>query len=455
MELPAEFLEKMQLILGGEYELFLKSYDEKRKSALRINTLKGNKEKLFAALGEELSPVPWTEDGFFYTDKMQPGKSPLHEAGAYYIQEPSAMIPAELLKALPGECILDLCAAPGGKTTKIAADMQGEGLLVANEIHPKRAAVLSSNVERMGIKNTVVTNESSGRLLKKFPEFFDGILVDAPCSGEGMFRKDEEAIAQWSKENVLRCAVRQKEILENAAAMLRKGGRLVYSTCTFSPEENEKTVIGFLNEHPEFSIEETESLPFVSHGRPELADNDQRAAFTFRIWPHLTQGEGHFAAVLRKNGDSEKGNIYRQSVKAPCPKEYEKLYKAFADEFLINPPKGEISAFRDNLYIMPPFLPSLDSIKVLRFGLHLGTVKKNRFEPSHSLAMALKPNNAQRIELKISEKKIFAYLRGETIPAENLKGWCLVSTEGYTAGWGKAAGGILKNHYPKGLRRNL
>lgn len=455
MELPAEFLEKMQLILGSEYELFLKSYDEKRKSALRINTLKGGREKLFAALGQVLSPVPWTEDGFFYTDEMQPGKSPLHEAGAYYIQEPSAMVPAELLKAQPGECILDLCAAPGGKTTKIAADMQGEGLLAANEIHPKRAAILSSNVERMGIKNAVVTNESSDRLLKKFPEFFDGILVDAPCSGEGMFRKDEEAIAQWSEENVLRCAVRQKEILENAAAMLRKGGRLVYSTCTFSPEENERMIIGFLKNHPEFSIETVDTPPCISHGRPELADNDERAAFTYRIWPHLTSGEGHFAAVLRKNGDSESTNTYRQSVKVPCPKEYEKLYKAFADEFLINPPKGELSAFGENLYIMPPFLPSLDSIKVLRFGLHLGTVKKNRFEPSHSLAMALKPDDAQCMELKISEKEIFAYLRGETVPAENLKGWCLVSAEGYTVGWGKAAGGILKNHYPKGLRRNL
>lgn len=454
MELPIKFLEKMQNILGDEYDAFIKTYEENRKAALRINTLKGNGEKLFSVLGEKLSPVPWTSDGYFYPDTMQPGKSPLHEAGVYYIQEPSAMLPAELLNAQPGECILDLCAAPGGKTTKIAADMKGEGLLVANEIHPKRAAILSSNVERMGIKNAVVTNESSDRLLKKFPEFFDRILVDAPCSGEGMFRKDEEARAQWSEENVIKCAVRQKEILDNAAAMLRPGGRLVYSTCTFSPEENEKMIIDFLNNHPEFSVEKTDTPPCISNGRPELAGNDERAAFTFRIWPHVTEGEGHFAAVLKKDGENE--NIYRNSNISPCPKEYEKLYRAFADEFLVNPPLGEISAFGENLYIMPPFLPNLDGIKVLRFGLHLGTVKKNRFEPSHSLAMALNPQDAvQCAELSISDKELFAYLRGETIPAGDLKGWCLVSVSGYTTGWGKAAGGIIKNHYPKGLRKSL
>lgn len=454
MELPIKFLEKMQNILGDEYDAFIKTYEENRKAALRINTLKGNGEKLFSALDEKLSPVPWTSDGYFYPDTMQPGKNPLHEAGAYYIQEPSAMLPAELLKAQPGECILDLCAAPGGKTTKIAADMKGEGLLVANEIHPKRAAILSSNVERMGIKNAVVTNESSDRLLKKFPEFFDRILVDAPCSGEGMFRKDEEARAQWSEENVIKCAVRQKEILDNAAAMLRPGGRLVYSTCTFSPEENEKMIVDFLNDHPKFSVEKTDTPPCISNGKPELAGNDERAAFTFRIWPHLTEGEGHFAAVLKKDGENE--NVYRNSNISPCPKEYEKLYRAFADEFLKNPPTGEISAFGENLYIMPPFLPSLDGIKVLRFGLHLGTVKKNRFEPSHSLAMALNPQDAvQCAELSISDKEIFAYLRGETIPAGDLKGWCLISVSGYTTGWGKAAGGIIKNHYPKGLRRSL
>lgn len=454
MELPIKFLEKMQNILGDEYDAFIKTYGENRKAALRINTLKGNSEKLFSVLGEKLSPVPWTSDGYFYPDTMQPGKNPLHEAGAYYIQEPSAMLPAELLKAQPGECILDLCAAPGGKTTKIAVDMKGEGLLVANEIHPKRAAILSSNVERMGIKNAVVTNESSDRLLKKFPEFFDRILVDAPCSGEGMFRKDEEARAQWSEENVIKCAVRQKEILNNAAAMLRPGGRLVYSTCTFSPEENEKMIVDFLNAHPEFSVEKTDTPPCISNGKPELAENDESAAFTFRIWPHLTEGEGHFAAVLKKDGENE--NVYRQSTISPCPKEYEKLYRAFADEFLVNPPLGEISAFGENLYIMPPFLPNLDGIKVLRFGLHLGTVKKNRFEPSHSLAMALNPQDAvQCAELSISDKEIFAYLRGETIPAGDLKGWCLISVSGYTTGWGKAAGGIIKNHYPKGLRRSL
>lgn len=453
MNLPNEFLTRMKSMLGGEYEAFLKSYEEERSFGLRVNTLKGGNEKLFEAFGQRLAEIPWTEDGFFYDESLKPGKNPLHEAGAYYIQEPSAMLPAELLAAQPGECVLDLCAAPGGKTTKIAADMKGEGLLVANEIHPKRAAILSSNVERMGIKNAVVTNESSDVLRGRFPSFFDKILIDAPCSGEGMFRKDEEARAQWSEENVAKCALRQREILENGAAMLKDGGKIVYSTCTFAPEENEKLIIDFLNAHPEFRLERPDTDESISCGNPDFADGDERAELTFRVWPHIAQGEGHFAAVLRKSG--EKTAEYRESVREKCPEEYKKLFYGFADAFLTHRPLGEISALGENLYIMPPCLPSLKGIKVLRFGLHLGVVKKNRFEPSHSLAMALKAQESvNTLELKAADKEIYAYFRGETVPCE-YNGWVLVTADGYSAGWGKASGGVLKNHYPKGLRRSL
>lgn len=452
MELPVKFLERMKNILGDEFEVFLNSYDESRKSSLRINTLKGDAEKLFKNFGFELSKIPWTAEGYYYSDDIRPGKHPYHEAGAYYIQEPSAMLPAELLGAQPGDCVLDLCAAPGGKTTKIAADMKGEGLLVANEIHPKRAAILSSNVERMGIKNAVVTNEPSDVLLKKFRGFFDKILIDAPCSGEGMFRKDEEARNQWSEENVFMCAERQREILENGAGMLRDGGKIVYSTCTFAPEENEKLIISFLNDHPEFTLLNPETDEKISAGRPSLAEGDERAALTYRIWPHIANGEGHFAAVLKKEGESD---IKRESVRESCPKDAEKLFDDFAKKFLKEKPEGAVSALGDNLYIMPPYLPSLKGIKVLRFGLHLGTVKKNRFEPGHSLAMALKASEAVNVlPLTAEGKEIYAFLRGETVPCE-ASGWTLVTVDGYSAGWGKASGGVLKNHYPKGLRRSL
>ena len=308
IQLPAEFEERMKQLLGGEYCRFAESYEKERAQGLRMNRLKGEREdflRQFADFG--LRPVPWAADGFYYDGEARPGKSPYHEAGAYYIQEPSAMSVVSLLDPRPGERVLDLCAAPGGKTSHAASLLGGTGLLVSNEIHPARARILSQNVERMGCRETAVTSASPAELIPYFPEYFDCMIVDAPCSGEGMFRKDEEARLQWSAENVRLCAERQQEILEAAASMLRPGGRLVYSTCTFAPEEDEQAVDRFLERHGEFSVVKDRTLPGLSAGHPEWSESGRPdLAGTHRIWPHLAEGEGHFLALLEKKAESPK-----------------------------------------------------------------------------------------------------------------------------------------------------
>lgn len=301
--LPQAFLDRMEQMLGEEYPAFLQSYEKERYQALRVNPLKADRDAFEAAAPFTFRPVAWEPNGFYYEKEDAPGKHPYHAAGVYYIQEPSAMAPAAYLDAQPGEKILDLCAAPGGKSTQIAAAMRGEGILISNEIHPARAKILSENIERMGIRNAMVTNESPQSLAKVFEAYFDRIMVDAPCSGEGMFRKNADACDEWSPENVTLCAERQAEILECAASMLRPGGRMVYSTCTFAPEENEGTISKFLAKHPEFEIADVMHYPQMSSGvaawTPDAQPGLER---TIRLFPHHVDGEGHYLAVLTKAG---------------------------------------------------------------------------------------------------------------------------------------------------------
>lgn len=459
MKLPQEFQEKMQRLLGEEYEAFLTSYDREQAQALRVNTLKITTEEFRERSPFSLHPVPWVPEGFYYGKEERPGKHPWHEAGLYYMQEPSAMAVGELATAKPGERVLDLCAAPGGKTTHLAAHMKGEGLLVSNEIHPARAKILSSNVERMGIRNAVVTNETPEHLAERFPEFFDRIVVDAPCSGEGMFRKEEQALLNWSLENVAMCAERQQDILREAAKMLRPGGTLIYSTCTFAPEEDEGSIGYFLEEHPEFSIEKVSAYDGFDTGHPEWADAAPEVKDTFRLWPHRLEGEGHYVAVLQKNDGSMEDSRERDwerkrdgMEKLPSvDRNVRKLYEGFSQENLCCRLEGELVLFGEQLYLLPCGL-QMKGLKVLRPGLHLGTLKKNRFEPAHALALALRPEEVRCIQdLNMEQAKV--YLRGETLEADGGKGWSLVLAEGYSLGWGKMAGGILKNHYPKGLRK--
>ncbi len=428
--LPEAFLQRMEAQLGSEYPAFLESLERPRAVALRFNPMKGERPVL-PFVG---APVPWEPEGFYYDPETRPGLHVYHEAGVYYLQEASAMAPVALLDPKPGERVCDLCAAPGGKTTQIAGRMLGQGFLVCNEINPKRAKILSRNIERMGVANALVTNEHPETLASRFPGFFDRVLVDAPCSGEGMFRKEEAAVTDWSQETVQMCARRQREILDSAARLVRPGGRLVYSTCTFAPEEDEETVAAFLEAHPEFTPEPVEAPWFVS------GENA-----SYRMWPHKLLGEGHFAAVLRKT-QGESGEV------PACPGEKcPKAWESFAKELDITLPEGKAVSFGQSLYWAPMELPELNRLKVLRPGLELGTERKGRFEPAHALALWLKTCAvAESVPPESPEMK--AYLHGDVVPSGK-KGWCLVQAGGYTIGWGKGDGSVLKNHYPKGLRR--
>lgn len=452
--LPIEFENRMKNMLGEEYAAFLASYDEKKWQSLRINTLKTEKKSFLLEKKFSLEPVAWCETGYYYGDGEQPGKHPYHDAGVYYIQEASAMAPGTYLEAQPGERILDLCAAPGGKSTQAACMLQGEGLLVCNEIHPARAKILSENIERMGVRNALVTNETPQALEKAFPLYFDRILVDAPCSGEGMFRKNEEARQEWSLANVELCASRQQEILQCAANMLKPGGRLIYSTCTFAPLENENMIGWFLKNHPDFTIKEIKKWDGMAAGEPAWMEEPiEEIKGTLRLWPHKLRGEGHYVAVLERDLS---GTVGREPVVEKGISEKEcKEYLEFAKQYLKTPPKGKLIRFGEQLYIAPDELPSLHKLRVLRPGLHLGTMKKNRFEPSHALALALKPSEVKNsLQLLADGEEIRTYLRGETLSAKGEKGWYLICAGDYSIGWGKLSGDVMKNHYPKGLRKN-
>ena len=462
MNLPIEFEKKMKAFLGNEWDDFLYSYDNNRFQALRFNTLKvqspEERMRILKVLGISSDKrVSWADEAYYFDENVRPGKHPYHEMGLYYIQEPSAMSAAALLAPKPGMRVLDLCAAPGGKSTQLATYLGDRGLLVSNEINTQRSRILSQNIERMGIKNAIVTNEDSFVLASHFPGFFNAIQVDAPCSGEGMFRKLPEAIEQWSVENVAICAARQKEILDNAAVMLKPGGTIVYSTCTFSKEENEDVIEYFLEKHPDFTLEEME-----------------------RFWPHKVDGEGHFVAKLVRRGSVDTGfksdrqtkkiknNKNRKNeTKSALTKENMKLLSEFLDETISDDmaaliKNSRLVMFGEQLYRLPDMEVDIKGLKVQRAGLHIGEFKKQRFEPSHSLALALKLSEAKNVvKLTWDDPQTIGFFNGQSVmlsdeqAAECKKGWALVCVDGYTAGWGKVNGTQVKNHYPKGLRNKI
>ena len=481
--LPAEFADRMKQMLGNEYEEFEACYDREKYRALRFNPLKGEVSAFLKQAPFSLTAVPWSEYGYYYDAEDTPGKHPYHEAGVYYIQEPSAQTPAALLEARPGERVLDLCSAPGGKATQIAAVMKGQGLLICNEYVASRAKILSENIERMGIRNALVLNETPQKLASVFAGYFHRIMVDAPCSGEGMFRKNEEAYTEWSPENVQMCADRQDEILEAAAGMLLPGGRMVYSTCTFAPLENECAIARFLQKNQDFTVKNVFSMEMQSEresllkmgmqaGNPEWAEAEMGALDenikeqlkrSIRLFPHKIKGEGHFVAVLEKKGTMSEAadkifsrNGVEKTVTIKDYKEYEAFLKTeIKADWLLQTQKAPYLRFGDQLYQIPEQMPGLKGLKVLRPGLHLGTILKNRFEPSHALALALRPEEVTHTwNLDGSSAEAISYLKGGTFPAEGEKGWYLITVDGYSIGWGKLAGGIMKNHYPKGLRKN-
>ncbi|MFK7696392.1 RsmB/NOP family class I SAM-dependent RNA methyltransferase [Paenibacillus sp. HJGM_3] len=520
--LPDPFLHKMQAYLQDEYPAFLASYEAERTSGLRRNPLKLTAAQFAAVSPFGCEPVAWAEEGYYLREGDRPGKHPYYHAGLYYIQEPSAMAPVACLDVQPGDRVLDLCAAPGGKTTQIAGKLQGQGVVVANDIHPDRIKAVVKNVELLGVRNAVVCNETPERLADRFTGYFDKILVDAPCSGEGMFRKEPEMVKAWSLGEVAKYASMQADILRSAARMLRPGGRLVYSTCTFSAEENEATIAGFLDAHPQFRVVPIDTRHGIEPGRPGWlpplavsAGAAEATRGTARLWPHKLRGEGHYVAVLARDartgapaeaapaahaardaaasvptgGASRAAAVHATARREPAARPGKPLRRAaggperaataaasssdraavvarfWAEQLRLSAPAAESLAFSgDYVYEAPDDVPDLAGLRVMRPGWFLGTIRKDRFEPSQALAMGLTREQSIRvIELRAESPDAIRYLKGETlhlpegdvlradasVPA---KGYALVCLDGYPLGWAKWQDGLVKNEYPAGWR---
>jgi NOL1/NOP2/sun family putative RNA methylase len=470
-DIPPAFLEQMSRLLGAEYLSFLDSLHQPPHLGLRVNTLKISLSRFSEVSPWPMVPVPWCSTGFIINTAeasslvSPPGKHPYHIAGVYYLQEPSAMAAAEVLAPLPGEKVLDLAAAPGGKATQMAALMSNSGLFVVNEIHPKRVWDLVENLERCGITNSVVTNETPQRLADHFAGFFDRVLLDAPCSGEGMFRKSDTARREWRPDLVHSCALRQSSILEQAYRLLRPGGRLVYSTCTFSPDENEAVIARFLDDHPEFDIVHARTIRGLSHARPDWIGlpHDDRLNRGIRIWPHQAAGEGHFIVSLVRDsspppsagqarGSKRSESYFRTSVKMNA-----EMLSAIND-FCVNnlirsfdPSRLELVG--SHIYLLP--YPPLDikSLKIIRPGWWLGSYQKGHFTPSHALAMGVHCDQARHLlKLEPGDPRYDAYLSGENMPCPGEDAWVMLIVNGFPIGWGKRSKGVLKNHYPHRLR---
>jgi len=459
----------MSALLGDEFASFLASYEQPPTTALRANTLKIAPESLFERLSIDPLPVPWSTGASLLpgTDQARPGKHPYHAAGLYYLQDPSALMPVEILDPQPGEKVLDLSAAPGGKSTQIAARLAGKGLLIANEVVPKRGWELAGNVERWGATNVAITTETPSRLAERFPGFFDAVLVDAPCSGEGMFRKSLAACQAWTPALVEGCALRQQRILEHAALLVRPGGRLVYSTCTFAPEEDEGAIARFLIDHPEFTLAEPPARPGFCPGRPDWLPASLLARLPsglgseltrcVRLWPHRGPGEGHFAALMVRSGLSaaHTAETARACQSPRLPKAVEAAFNAFVSKTFTGTPTDAAQALIGSyLYALPSELPDLSGLRFLHSGWWLGEIKKDRFEPSHAFALGLTPSKVRQVvDYPARSSDLLAYLRGEMLASTGEDGWTMVTVDGFPLGWGKRVSGRLKSHYPKGLRQ--
>ncbi len=434
--LPERFIQNMQQMLGESAPAFFAALNDAPALALRINPLRG--ANAVSAADEYIeSPVPWANHGRYLRPGARPGAGIAHAAGAFYIQEASAMIAAEILNPQPGEYILDLCAAPGGKSTQIAAALQNKGMLVANEPEPARAKVLSANLERMGAGHAVVTNAYPDALARCWAGFFDGVQCDAPCSGEGMFRRDPDSRSQWAVGSPAGCAKRQSEILDRAAKLVRPGGRIVYSTCTFNAEENEGVIRAFLANHPDFTAEDF-FLPGIGASQNGM----------IRAWPHIVRGDGHFACKIRRSGDA----LHPKAL-AHIAKEDRALLDQLNEICKIDLSDKRIVRAGEYLFACPAALPEAGRVKIISRGLCLLRIGKNYIEPAHALAMAIDPASARKIEL--TDAQAVRYLSGEAIETDAPNGWVIAAWRGMALGWGKISCGMIKNHLPKGLRLSL
>lgn len=466
--LPPAFVARMRALLGPEADAFFGAYAESARSGLRVNTAKLSPAELVEATGWSLAPLPWAEAGFLIADELRPGRHPFHAAGLYYLQEPSAMAVVGALDVQPGDHVLDLAAAPGGKSTHLLDHLAGTGLLVANEIVASRIKPLGENLERWGAVNAVIVNDDPATLAAVYGPRFDRVLLDAPCSGEGMFRKTPLAAREWSPEHVAGSANRQAAILREAARLVRPGGHLVYSTCTFAPEENERQIAAFVDAHPGWTLAPISRSVGMSPGvRSWTESPDLPLDHAVRIWPHTAPGEGHFIAKLRAP-DAE----VRWAPPAPHRRDTGRpprgpqldaavisAWRAFAIESMRGGPIVESASDSarllvrgDHLFLSASAGLPEEGLRVVRPGLPLGVAKPGRFEPSHALALAMRAvDAAQTIDLDMTSAE--RYLAGETISASGESGWVLVTVAGWPLGWGRRSGGIVKNHYPRGLRR--
>jgi 16S rRNA C967 or C1407 C5-methylase (RsmB/RsmF family)/NOL1/NOP2/fmu family ribosome biogenesis protein len=465
----------MAALLDEEFPSFLVALGQAPLSALRVNTLKVTVSRFVELSPWELQPVPWCPEAFLLPRHNTASMYPLYDAGLYYIQEPSTTAVAALLAPRPGERVLDLCAAPGGKATHLAALMQGQGVLVANEIDGKRAEVLARHLELWGARQAIVLSETPDRLAERWPACFDRVLVDAPCSGEGMFRKNEQARLHWNESHVTGCALRQREILDAAARLVRPGGTVAYATCTFAPEENEGVVWRFLQRHPDFELVRPVGAAGFASGRPDWVDwpagvlaqlEGQLPDFpperlslqrTVRLWPHKAEGEGHFIALLRRSGERPAAPWDLAEVASR-----DLAGRRALEEFwepLINEPLPERLVVRHRrdgntaVHAVTPDTPDTQGLRAVRPGWHLGFERKGRFVPSHALAMGLSCRAvAHRLEEALGSERVARYLHGDTLSVPGPEGWILIGVAGFALGWGKRSGNVIKNHYPRALR---
>lgn len=473
---PADFLARMRELLGpAEYEAFRSAFDQAPRAGLRVNTLKISVSDFISIAPFSLAPVgEWEPAGFFVADDSRPGRHPYHDAGLYYLQEPSAMVAAAMLSAATGELILDLSAAPGGKATHLASLMAGspptarlsalrramdvEGLLVANDVHPGRARLLADNLARWGALNVLVTQDEPERLAAAFGPVFDRVLVDAPCSGEGMIRRRESL--DWSTDIVAACARRQRGILSSAPELLRPGGRMLYSTCTFAPEENEQVIAAFLKDQPGFQLQEPDRASGFDRGRPEwsaappvIAAQLDRAV---RLWPHRFPGEGHFMALMGRDTIAQPDGGPGAGIRLGSPSAEDlRLWRDFAQASLvIDIPHDRLHVHNGRLYLSPRTTIAAGRAHIVRYGLLLGELRRGRFQPAHDLALALTAEDAALcVSLAAGDRPLAAYLAGEDMPQSGPDGWVLIAVDGFGMGWGKRVGGRIKNHYPHYLRR--
>jgi NOL1/NOP2/sun family putative RNA methylase len=437
MKLPELFLKRMEKNLPKEgFSSFVASFLKPAVQGIRIHQ---DPKQLLHQLAPK--PIPWHPIGRYLGESLINGNHPYHHAGAFYFQEPSAMAVVPMMDVQPDDMVLDLAAAPGSKTTDIARQLSQDGFLVANDVDTKRSQILMHNVERMGLTQVVVTQHDPHHLSNIFPHFFNKILIDAPCSGEGMFRKDPQAIEAWSMEHVQMCAVRQSILLNAATKLLKSGGTIVYSTCTFSLEENEQLIQNFIQLNPMFKV--------ITHPIQTMFDSQTTQGIGVKLWPHQLEGEGHYVVILQHQGVKEPRMKFQHRMRNPMPSPW----RTFAKETLTNQRIEPNFMLDDRFFMIPTRYAYHPALHTLRAGVFLGEMKKDYFYPSHHLAHVLTNLDVKRwVNFRHDEQQLIAYMRGEEIQVSLSEGWALVTVDGLSLGWGKISQGRMKNHYPKGLR---